>query len=202
MESKKRARKWFHHKDGLTLEEALRLEDEAKAKQEEEDKNRQVRAIDKIWREGRDKAYRDGVDSRAKERERKREIKNRLSQGLEIQENDPLLIAIPDLEEIWWAEQPPERQAMRKVKRGARRPALPPLPPHQEEDVEIIIDTQGDSELQQDFLPFPGMPELESDGFNSDSSGDSDDSLARVGDRPDSDSDAGWSEISSDSEME
>ncbi|KAE8442132.1 hypothetical protein EG329_003783 [Mollisiaceae sp. DMI_Dod_QoI] len=98
-------------------------------------------------REGRDKAYRDGVDSRAKERERKREIKNRLSQGLEIQENDPLFIAIPDLEEIWWAEQPLERQAIRKVKRGARRPGLPPIPPHQEEDVEIIIDTQGDPEL-------------------------------------------------------
>jgi hypothetical protein len=85
IEGRKRARKWFYTKGGLTKETYEQIEREAKAKQDLEDAQKQERNINRVWREDRDFAYRQGVKARKQERDQKREIRNRLAKGMIIE---------------------------------------------------------------------------------------------------------------------
>jgi hypothetical protein len=141
------------------------MEREAKAKQDLEDAQKQERNINRVWRKDRDFAYRQGVEATKQERDQKREIRNRLAKGMIIKQSDPILVPVVDLEEVWWSQQPPERQVLRKQKRGVPKLKLSPRLVHQEDDTELIIDTEGDIKLRQDFLPFPELAGLKSDGL-------------------------------------
>jgi hypothetical protein len=161
-----------------------------------------------LWREERDIEYRKGVDARATERTRKRILRERLANGIIIEDSNPLLVPVPDTEEIWWSQQPLERQVTRRRKRGIPKLELPSSAPVLgDDDLTITIDTDGDKELQLDYLHIPplvGDLGIDSDSFNSDSSGDSDDSLCKVGDNTDSeesDSDY-WDSVSSDDDKD
>ncbi|EKD16229.1 hypothetical protein MBM_05523 [Drepanopeziza brunnea f. sp. 'multigermtubi' MB_m1] len=140
-----------------------------------------------------------GVESRKAERERKRTIRERLAASLIIKDDDLILIPILDSEEIWWMQQPLERQILRPRKKGIPRPTLSqPEPFLGNDNLMIITDTTGDLSLKQDIIPFLSI-NIDSDGFNSDSSRDSNDSLRKVGDESNSnENNDRWSDISSD----
>jgi hypothetical protein len=180
-------KRWHYqlHPNGLTLEDAQRIEDEIREKAERKQATAQQRNIDKLWREERDREYRKGVIARENERQRKRELKLRQASGVYISPYDVISIPIADTEAIWWSQQPPERQALRARKRGVPKPAVPGPAINNTGDITIITDTQGDLELARDFLQFPDMPDIEDfycgSGGES-SSDDSDDSLLQVGD--------------------
>jgi hypothetical protein len=157
IEGKKKARKWFHRLGGLTIEEALRLEAIDSLKKADNDAKKQDRVINKIWRDERDTEYRKGVEAREAERVRKRTLKAKLLNGEVIEEGDPILVPIPDTKDIWWSNQPLERQVLRKRKRGV--PCLI-IPSHTsviqgDNDTTIITDTNGDASLLDDVMLFP-----------------------------------------------
>ncbi|EKD15240.1 hypothetical protein MBM_06456 [Drepanopeziza brunnea f. sp. 'multigermtubi' MB_m1] len=199
LESKTKSRKWFHHTEGLTFQVGNKLAAEQEAKANLESAAKQQRIVDKLWREERDAEYRKGVESRKAERERKRTIRERFAASLIIEDDDSILIPILDSEEIWWMQQPLERQILRPCKKGILRPTLSQLEPFFGNDnLMIITDTTGDLSLKQDIISFLSI-NIDSDGFNSDSSGDLNDSLRKVGDESNSDENNDrWLDISSD----
>ena len=77
---------------------------ERDAKDAKTEASKAQRYIDKLWREERDIEYRKGVDARAAERTRKRILRERLANGMIVEDSDPLLVPIPDTEEIWWSQ--------------------------------------------------------------------------------------------------
>ena len=82
-----------------------------------------------------------------------------------IKEGDPLLIPIPNTEEIWWSNQPLERQVTRKRKRGVPRPVIPAgatVILGEEEEVTFITNTTGDARLLDDVMLFPNPRESDS----------------------------------------
>ncbi|EKD17347.1 hypothetical protein MBM_04208 [Drepanopeziza brunnea f. sp. 'multigermtubi' MB_m1] len=127
----------------------------------------------------RDAEYRKGVDSRKAERERKRIIRKRFAASLIIEDDDIILIPILDSKEIWWMQQPLERQILRPRKKGIPRPTLSQLElSFDNDDLIITTDTVKDPSLKQDVIPFLSI-NIDSDSFNSNSSKDSNDSLRK-----------------------
>ena len=102
-----------------------------------------------------------------------------------IDQSDPILVPVVNLEEVQWSQQPPKRQVLTKQKRRVPKLKLSLLLVHQEDDTELIINTEGNIKLCQDFLPFLELADLKSNRFNLDSSRDSDDSLVNVGESSD-----------------
>jgi hypothetical protein len=109
--------------------------------------------------------YRLGVDARAKERARKRKLKELQKAKQEIP--DELLIPIPDPEMIWFANQE-EMACQQQLERQ-----------QEEEEVTIVIGTAGDESLQpkeDDYIPFPAVDSDDDDDSSSSGSDGSDDS--------------------------
>lgn len=146
---------------GLTARDAQQKIDEKKRKEEEEDAKRSKRALAKAWRYERDLKKREGVQARKEERERIRKVKELLVSKQDVPPE--LLIPIIDPQKIWEAEQAELAQQEEREKQKRKQ---------DEEEVIIITDTVGDPDLQQDYMPFPGIGEGLGDieGFDEDSS--------------------------------
>jgi len=108
------------------------------------------------------------VESRGVERIRKRQLRELFAEGQVIKEGNPLLIQIPDTEAIWWSQQPPERQVLRKRKRGVPCPDIPigvtiHLSEDDDQEVSFITDTTDDTRLLDDIMWFPDLRESDSE---------------------------------------
>jgi hypothetical protein len=108
------------------------------------------------------------VESRGAERIWKRQLRELFTEGQVIEEGNPLLIQIPDTEAIWWSQQPPERQVLRKRKRGVPCPDIPisatiHLGEDDDQEVSFITDTTGDTRLLDDIIWFPDLGESDSE---------------------------------------
>ena len=137
--SRKRVQKF----GGLTAKDAQCILDERKRKEEEKNAKRDKRAIAKAWRYERDLKRKEGVQARKEERERIKKIKQLIALKQDI--SPELLVSIPDPQKIWEAEQ---AELAKQEEENTQRLK-------NEEEITIITDTIGDSDLQLDYMSFP-----------------------------------------------
>ena len=149
---------------GLTARDAQLIIEAKQRKAETAEAKRQQKARDKIWRDEKKAKYREGVEARKLERQRKKQVK----EFVEAKQPVPpaLLVPIPDSEKIWLAEQEQLESQLQELQRQRQ----------QDDDEEVIftIDTVGDQSFQpvDDYIPLPGDSEME-DSENSTSDLDS-----------------------------
>ena len=181
MERKVTSRKVLQKFGGLITRDAQRKLNERRQKKDATKAKRQQKAQDKIWRAEKKAKYREGVEARELERQRKRKVKVLEKASQSIPSN--LLVPIPDPEKIWLAEQEEMKRELDEQH-------------HQEEEEEVtfVIDTIGDPSLQplgDDYIPF--LRDDTNDTDDTDDSSDTDGSLDS-GDSElyDSDKDYSW----------
>jgi len=137
--SRKRVQKF----GGLTAKDAQCILDERKRKEEEKNAKRDKRAIAKTWQYERDLKKKERVQARKEKRKQIKKIKQLIALKQDI--SPELLVSIPDPQKIWEAEQ---AELAKQEEENTQRLK-------NEEEITIITDTIGDSDLQLDYMSFP-----------------------------------------------
>jgi hypothetical protein len=161
LERKVTSRKVLQKFGGLITRDAQRKLNERRQKKDATKAKRQQKAQDKIWRAEKKAKYREGVEARELERQRKRKVKLLEKAKQSIPSN--LLVPIPDPEKIWLAKQEEMKRELDEQHH------------QEEEEVTFVTNTIGDPSLQplgDDYIPFSRD---DADTNDTDDSNDADD---------------------------
>lgn len=174
LQRKTGSRKRVQQFGGLTAGHAQRKLEEKARKEQETEQRKRDQAHAKLVRAERKTVYRQGVEDRKAERARKKQVRDLQKGNQEV----PIELQAPivDREQVW---KDAEIERTRTIQR------------HVDDDVEFVIDTEGDPSLrletaqqsttERDFIPLcssppPGRDRLESPLDDADDSDDTTDS--------------------------